>query len=221
MLKQMESAQPSALYVAEIESNVNLQRIMITNLLDYTNFFCDEVKLERSEFTLEQVIEDCFGIFRSQMAFKNIQFKVSYQKISKAACLVNDQMKLLQILTNLVNNSLKFTNQGGSITVTFSEKNMTKLGQQKLNLVAVQVEDTGQGIKDEVLKQISQMNDRLADEESFQYKKGTGNTPSPFLQTNGSDGPRTPPALPLHLLSGVSEILVSSHCSDSGVSIFF
>jgi len=58
-----------------------------------------------------------------------------------------DTDKIKQVLINLIGNSLKFTPPGGTITVSVS---------QKENMVAIQVQDTGKGIKLEDLPKLFQ-----------------------------------------------------------------
>ena len=62
--------------------------------------------------------------------------------------LIGDKRRLLQVLINLVKNSLKFTNKGSiSIGVRYDEKQ---------SLLEVAVNDTGVGIKPEEIKHLFQ-----------------------------------------------------------------
>lgn len=72
-------------------------------------------------------------------------------KYDKALCnqeIVSDQQRIMQVLVNLLNNSLKFTRQQGRITVIFEPDSHQS--------VQVTVIDNGSGIKKEKLDQISQ-----------------------------------------------------------------
>ena len=64
---------------------------------------------------------------------------------------VTDYLRLKQVLVNLVSNAIKYTGDGGHIVVNFSEEAATE---DSRSLVTLQVQDDGQGIAPDKLKEI-------------------------------------------------------------------
>ncbi len=92
-----------------------------------------------------QVQERCLP----QAAEKNIAFSVAFTGLEHPTVFA-DQEKLTQVLLRLINNSIKYTEPGGRVTVTFAEQNATRL------YAAYQfiVEDTGIGISEDFIGHI-------------------------------------------------------------------
>jgi len=90
-------------------------------------------------------------IFKSQATQKNISFIVNIDS-SISECLIMDKLRVIQILTNLVNNAIKFTPEHG--TVDMSAKLLSRDKQKERILFSVV--DTGIGIPKNRLETIFQ-----------------------------------------------------------------
>ena len=87
---------------------------------------------------LSEVIEDVVSQARLQASFKNIH--VASEVPESLPSVEADRDRVLQVLANLIDNALKFTPDGGSVTVSAS---------RALEGVSIAVADTGSGIAPE------------------------------------------------------------------------
>ena len=121
---------------------------VINGVLDLSKIEAGKIELECSAFDLRAVFEDVVELFS----------ELSYSKGIGLACLVpadlptaliGDPGRLRQILTNLIANAIKFTEEGEvGIRVRLADRNPTSA------LIAVEVADTGIGIPAEKLDHI-------------------------------------------------------------------
>lgn len=84
---------------------------LINNFLDFSKLEKDQFELECIDFNLRKIVEDCISMLEVKANQKNIQL------INKVAADIPDTIKgdptrLKQVLINLANNALKFTEQG-------------------------------------------------------------------------------------------------------------
>lgn len=152
MLQLLESTNTDAEqaeYVgAAKKSSVRLTRLL-ADILDLSRIEAGKLTLEESEFSLEELKESTVGLFDLAVAEKNIalRFELDRQLPPK---LVGDQIRLQQILFNLVGNAIKFTD-AGSITVSASRLPNARHGLERVLFV---VSDTGIGISDDMLARV-------------------------------------------------------------------
>lgn len=137
--------------MAEIENNLCLEQILINNLLDYSSYFNNEIKLDRNRFILQDVVKSCQQLYDSQLKFKGVTFSVHYESIVDNIEVINDQSKILRVLVNLVSNSLKHTNKNGFIKLTISRAYKIQFPNQ-IDLINFQLEDSGIGMNQNKLE---------------------------------------------------------------------
>ncbi len=117
---------------------------IINDILDFSKIESGKLELEHQPFDLVNVIEETLDLFATQAATRQIE--VDYfidEKVPKN--LIGDAGRLRQVLSNLVNNAIKFTAKG-SISVEVSparSKETMRLGHR---MIAIAVRDTGIGI---------------------------------------------------------------------------
>ena len=101
--------------------------------------------------------------FEPKAKEKNLSFNLSYELDDEKSAIQTDQTKLIQILSNLINNAIKFTKEGH---VRFGCA-------LKGNVLEFFVEDTGIGIPAEMYETIFQRF-RQAEDTSSEFYGGTG-----------------------------------------------
>ena len=107
---------------------------MINQMLDFSKIDAGQMKIILEKLDLTEIVKDIVAIFKEVAERKGI--KLRYIKKSKIPLLFIDKNKFERILTNLVRNAIKFTEDGSVLIRLESEKNM----------VILEVEDTGIGI---------------------------------------------------------------------------
>src|SRR6476619_5202157 len=104
-----------------IKRNVQLQARLIDDLLDLTRIARGMLPLEMEDCDAHKIIENAIETAHSAIAAK--QLNVSTQLEAKEYHILADCIRLQQVFWNLINNAVKFTPQGGQITIrTFNDK---------------------------------------------------------------------------------------------------
>lgn len=114
---------------------------VINDILDFSKIESGNMELEQEDFNLRACIEDVFDIFGSRTDKLNVD--LVYQIDNNVPLqIVGDDLRLKQILTNLVNNAVKFTSKG-EVFVGVHQIKTDESGQLTLQF---EVRDTGIGI---------------------------------------------------------------------------
>ena len=91
----------------------------IQDLMDYSNLIKGEFKLRIQDFSLRELILQVLEIFDSQIQEQKMKIEMNYQFSPEDFILMeNDNLRIKQILVNLIGNSLKYTPPGGTIRIT-------------------------------------------------------------------------------------------------------
>lgn len=118
---------------------------LINDILDLSKIEAQRMELEEDGFSLKEMLESICAIIQVRAAQKNLTFR--YEPLSELPVAVyGDEMRLRQVLLNLLGNAVKFTEQGGILL---------KVGYHNAN-IRFQVEDSGIGIAPEALRLIFQ-----------------------------------------------------------------
>ena len=140
---------------------------LINNVLDLSKMEAEQLELELSDFDLYELLNDLEQMFSLKAANKNLQLNFTLAPATPRYIRA-DRTKLRQVLINLLNNALKFTDEGG-IVVRIMPKDSEK---EATVLVCFEVEDTGAGIAPTELDRLFQP---FAQTESGRQKsEGTG-----------------------------------------------
>jgi signal transduction histidine kinase/CheY-like chemotaxis protein len=117
---------------------------LINNVLDFSTIEAGRINLNRKSFDLYRMLNDIHDMFEIKAADKSLQLLFDLDP-NLPRYIRTDELKLRQVLINLINNALKFTEEGG-VSV--------KIHQKSANKITFEVEDTGVGIDPEELEQI-------------------------------------------------------------------
>ena len=132
--------------IAIIKRNVQLQARLIDDLLDLTRIARGKLHLELEDCDAHTIIKNALEIAHSAIAAK--QLKISTQLEAKEYHILADCIRLQQVFWNLINNAVKFTSQGGQITIrTFTDKSRR---------FHFEITDTGIGIEPQRLTSLFQ-----------------------------------------------------------------
>ncbi|MFH2045974.1 MAG: response regulator [Pseudomonadota bacterium] len=140
---------------------------VINNILDFSKIEAGKLELEITSFPLREVIEETVDLFAGNAQSKGLEL-TCHIHTDVPAQVKGDYNRLQQVLTNLVSNAIKFTEQGEiDIIVKTAEDDGTTL------LVKFEVQDTGIGISPEAQARIFE-GFAQADESMTRKFGGTG-----------------------------------------------
>jgi signal transduction histidine kinase/CheY-like chemotaxis protein len=148
VMAQMLAAAPLSprhLRFAEIinRSGQNLLSL-INDVLDISKIEAGKLTIEAMPFSIDDILADIHGLFFERAREKSISISYSVDP-SVPDTLIGDTTRINQVITNLVNNALKFTDSGG---VIIHASTTTTTDGLKLQ---VSVKDTGIGIREDKL----------------------------------------------------------------------
>ena len=125
------------------ESGENLLAI-INNILDYSKIEAHQITLDLEPGNLKDSIDHVINLLGSQAQEKGLTLNLEYAP-NLPAKFIMDRNRVVQILTNLIGNAIKFTPKG-SVTVKVSGRISKALADIKIDVV-----DTGIGIEESKL----------------------------------------------------------------------
>jgi len=127
-------------YVEAIHHSGENLLAIINDILDFSKIEAGKLSIESIEFNLRSVLEDVINLFAPTTYNKGLEL-LCQLPASLPTGLRGDPNRLQQILSNLLNNAIKFT-QRGEITVTLSVLEETTHSLQ----ISLAITDTGIGI---------------------------------------------------------------------------
>ncbi|MBN2636636.1 MAG: response regulator [Prolixibacteraceae bacterium] len=128
-------------------SGENLLNI-INDILDFSKIEAGQIQLENIKFNLSELIHTVAKLYKFKADSKGITFNVNIDK-NVPATLIGDPFRVNQVVTNLVNNALKFTEEG-SVDINVEVLNQKD---DKIELI-FKVIDTGIGISEQGMKKL-------------------------------------------------------------------
>ena len=137
---------------------------VVNDMLDFSCLHHGKLDLEENVFFFGKVVQDVCQQYMKMAEFKNIKLKCVTQSRLQVP-VVGDEFRIRQVISNLIDNAIKFTEQG---EVTVTESFDPDDGKHK-----VTIEDTGSGIAPEVQSEIFK-SFAQADNSSTRKHGGTG-----------------------------------------------
>ena len=179
-------------YVDNIKTSTEHLLAIINDILDLSKVESGQMVLNNSPINLAALCEEVVGLFKAQAYQCQIQLSLHYSP-SLSPYVIGDPVRLKQILANLVNNALKFTEEGGEAQINvqpvlqnnglsiyqwhYADKAASSLvsagSYQDLTTVCIEVTDTGRGIKTESLETIFEAYNQ-ADKSTHRLYGGSG-----------------------------------------------
>lgn len=127
-----------------LKSNGNKLLTIINDILDLSKIEAKELKLDRREFTLESMADNLRNSFALQARQQGLEFQFDIAA-DLSQWFVGDDFRLQQVLSNLISNALKFTEEG-AIKITALPAKANEAVNPSTTLVRFEVADTGIGI---------------------------------------------------------------------------
>jgi len=143
---EMESERSRQLANPILRNAIRLQRLT-GDILDVTRIESQTLRLNKEEFDLNEVISNVIKDFKSQIDSEKIKLVYEYSRVNNI--IVNaDKNRLNQVISNLISNSIKFSQgEWGIISITTKKEQDSKT-------VTINVKDTGKGIDPEIIPRL-------------------------------------------------------------------
>ena len=153
--------------IKTIQSSAQGLLAIINDILDFSKIESGKIDIICEEYDVLSLINDVFIITRERNNTKKINLSMSYDE-NIPSRLYGDVVRIKQVMINLANNAIKYTDEGYvDIYIGFE-----KLYSDRI-LLNFRVDDSGQGIKEEDLKNLFQSYNQVNKEKNH-HKEGTG-----------------------------------------------
>lgn len=137
-------------YISNLKAASRHLLEIINNILDMSMIENSTVVMNTSEFDIRDILEQLRVTFEAQAKTKEQTLVISIQQVQHE-WLCGDRCRVLQILGNLLSNALKYTPNGGCVSLDVSELEQTSGHYARL---CFHIRDNGIGMSEEYLDRI-------------------------------------------------------------------
>jgi PAS domain S-box-containing protein len=123
--------------------NIDRLERLIDDVLDFQKLNAGKMKFDMQENAIESVLEEAYSTMRPYAEKRRVHMSMDIE--GNLPRVVFDSDKIIQVLTNLISNSIKFTPEGGHVSASVFRRE---------EHLALRVSDTGFGIPKEALTKI-------------------------------------------------------------------
>ncbi|MBO5163792.1 MAG: HAMP domain-containing histidine kinase [Ruminococcus sp.] len=146
-------------YLILVSQEIQRLRILITSMLNMSRFESGTMRPNFKETNLTDLVIKVVLMFEKRIEEKNLQVE---ELDSRRIIAVADADLMQQVVYNLVENAVKFVNEGGTLSFTFDKKD---------DICIIGIRNTGEGLKDDEIQQVF---DRFYKTDSSRGKDTTG-----------------------------------------------
>ncbi|MCO8143658.1 response regulator [Rhodovulum tesquicola] len=168
LLCETELSEEQRLYAQTIRESGEALLSLLNDVLDYSKIEADKLQLHPEPFDLERTIYEIVMLLQAPARDKNLDVLIDYDMFMPTR-FVGDRGRVRQVLTNLIGNAVKFTEEGHVLirVVGFDAEGGV------LQHVHVTVEDTGIGIARDMQDHIFGEFNQVEDQQNRKFE-GTG-----------------------------------------------
>ena len=135
-------------YLKKAEISASFLQSVITDVLDMSKIESGQLEIYPKELDLNAMVEEVRILLENQVESKGLDFRVEYGGL-EAPFVQGDGLRLKQILTNLLGNAVKFTPEGGTVSLTVRQVLSGETAE-----TTFRVADTGCGMSPDFLQRI-------------------------------------------------------------------
>jgi signal transduction histidine kinase/CheY-like chemotaxis protein len=157
------------MYSENIRAAGNTLLGIINDILDFSKIEAGKMEIINVDYNCASLLNDIVNMVQRKADEKNLIFKLDVDP-NIPRCLHGDEIRIKQVITNILSNAVKYTKEGG---VTFSINSTKCEDNPDYVMLHVSVEDTGIGIKKEDLDKLFAAFERI-DEKKNRNIEGTG-----------------------------------------------
>jgi len=126
--------------VEMLNSSAQSLLTLLNEVLDFSKLDVDKLELDEQRLELTHLVQSCVEVNKAKAIHKGLKLSFDDRGMT-GHCYVGDQLRLQQILNNLISNAVKFT-LSGSVSVSVEEKK-----QDSFTFLTFRVSDTGVGLE--------------------------------------------------------------------------
>jgi len=154
-------------YLQNIRNSGAALVMIVNDILDQSKIEAGKMELVESPYELRPMISDVEMIIENRIGSKPIKLDLAIDE-TIPECIVGDRLRLRQILINLMNNAVKFTEEGFiKLSIACESKKEEEL------YIRFGISDSGQGIREEDLAKLGEAFTQV-DVQKNHSKEGTG-----------------------------------------------
>ncbi len=154
-------------YARDVQNAANTLLGLMNDILDFAKIQSGKMEVLPAKYDLGPTIDELLRVIKPKAHEKGLAFEVKIDP-ETPALLVGDAVRIKQIMANLLNNAVKYTEKG---SITF-EVGYDRISKEQIDLL-IAVTDTGIGMKPESIEAIFSSNYRL-EENRNKNIEGTG-----------------------------------------------
>jgi signal transduction histidine kinase len=136
-----------------ISRNATRLQRLTNDILDVTRIESQSLRLNLERFNLSDAISDVVQDYRGEIEKSNSGIQLLYNSYfdnqNNPLFIEGDRGRIIQVISNLVSNGIKFTNKGGSILITEEERIV-----DNHNQIVVSIKDSGRGVDPELMPKL-------------------------------------------------------------------
>lgn len=115
---------------------------LVNDILDYSRIESGKMNIETAQYQMNSLLRDLVIMTESKVKPKDLKVELKIDENLPASC-IGDKVRLKQVLSNMLTNAVKYTQQG---TITFSVQSIAKENDEVA--LRFSVGDTGAGIRE-------------------------------------------------------------------------
>lgn len=146
-------------YARNVESAGKNLLSIINDILDFSKIEAGKMEIAESDYKLSSVLNDVTNMIVFKARQKDLQFTVKVDE-ELPDVLYGDEVRVRQVITNVLNNAVKYTHEGNVGLSVSGGKTYSEDGIETINLV-FRITDTGIGIKEEDLPKLFKKFERI------------------------------------------------------------
>ena len=168
---QQRAFENIGIYAGDVKSAGTNLLAIINDILDYSKIEANRMEIVEGEYKLSSVLNDVSNLVFFKAKEKGLDFLVDVDETIPDT-LYGDEVRIRQIITNILGNAVKYTEKGSIHLSVSQEKASVAETDQTITLIIV-VKDTGIGIKKEDISRLFTKFERV-DLEHNSTVEGTG-----------------------------------------------
>lgn len=123
-------------YIENLVVNADRLHVLIENLLNISRIERGKLVLEKDKYKWEEIVKEVVSNFKENAEAAGVDLKYTETKSKLPEVLVDETM-ISEVISNLIDNAIKYTEEGGRITVFVEQRD---------NKIVTHIKDTGLGI---------------------------------------------------------------------------